>query len=420
MTPGAQEQNETQTNRTNGLVCFLTTGVLLGGLTSARAQAPEPGRSDTRAAQIATQQQEKATQAKPYEPDKAEIWVKKLEEQFLTGGLHWHPFFTSAYSGGGFTLGAGYAKHVSAYNTLDVRGSYTPSGYIRLEGEFLAPRLFDRRGVLSMVGGWREATQVGFYGIGTANTSSDDKTNYSFRQPYGSATLEVRPARNWLQLVGGLEYSQWDQRPGEGTTPSVDEIYTPGTLPGLGAKVTYLHSQGTAAIDWRSSAGYSRRGGYYGATFHDYTDADDRYGFQQVDYDVVQHVPLGRDAWVLSLHGNMSSTLTKSGQEIPFFMLPSVGGGSSLRGFTSWRFRDRHSLLLQAEWRVLVNSFFDTALFYDAGKVTAHRSDLGFDGLKSDYGIGFRMHGPAATPLRIELAKSNEGFALVFAAHAAF
>lgn len=32
-------------------------------------------------------------------------------------------------------------------------------------------------------------------------------------------------------------------------------------------------------------------------------------------------------------------------------MLPSVGGGSSLRGFASWRFRDRNSLLLQAEWR---------------------------------------------------------------------
>ena len=52
-------------------------------------------------------------------------------------------------------------------------------------------------------------------------------------------------------------------------------------------------------------------------------------------------------------------------------MLPALGGGSSLRGFASWRFRDRHSLLLQAEWRVLVNSFFDMAIFSDAGKVTA-------------------------------------------------
>jgi outer membrane protein assembly factor BamA len=101
-------------------------------------------------------------------------------------------------------------------------------------------------------------------------------------------------------------------------------------------------------------------------------------------------------------------------------MLPAVGGGLSLRGFSSWRFRDRHSLLLQAEWRILVNRFFDTALFVDAGKVTARTSDLDLDGLKQDYGIGFRLHGPTATPIRIELAKSNEGLTLVFAAHAPF
>jgi outer membrane protein assembly factor BamA len=123
---------------------------------------------------------------------------------------------------------------------------------------------------------------------------------------------------------------------------------------------------------------------------------------------------------VLSLHGRVETTDAKDGQAVPFFMLPSLGGGSSLRGFSSWRFRDRHSLLLQAEWRVLVNSFFDTALFYDAGKVTSRWSDLDFKDLKSDFGIGFRMHGPAATPLRIEFAKSNEGLAIIFAASAAF
>ena len=48
--------------------------------------------------------------------------------------------------GGGFTLGAGYLSHVGDYNTLDVRGSYTFSNYKRIESEFIAPRLFGRRG----------------------------------------------------------------------------------------------------------------------------------------------------------------------------------------------------------------------------------------------------------------------------------
>src|SRR6185295_18696960 len=110
----------------------------------------------------------------------------------------------------------------------------------------------------------------------------------------------------------------------------------------------------------------------------------------------------------------VSTTAVKNNQEIPFFMLPSLGSGSTLRGFSSWRFRDRNSLLLQAEWRIMVNRFFDTAVFYDAGKVAALTADLNFDDLKSDYGFGVRLHGPFATPLRVELARGNEGLRFVF------
>jgi outer membrane protein assembly factor BamA len=101
-------------------------------------------------------------------------------------------------------------------------------------------------------------------------------------------------------------------------------------------------------------------------------------------------------------------------------MLPSLGGGSSLRGFGSWRFRDRNSLLMQADWRVLASRFLDMALFYDAGRVSDSRSDLLSGLLKSDYGVGFRLHSALATPLRIDFAKSNEGLSLVFSSKAVF
>lgn len=392
--------------------------LVLGAALDVRAQSPPP--ANTRAAFIAAHQAEKAKALKPYAPNKAEVWVKKLEEQLMGGGLKWHPFFESAYAGGGFTLGAGYTTYVGSFSTVDLRGSWTFTNYKRVEAEYRAPRVFNRRGIFSMIGGWREATQVGFYGIGTGNTSKDDRANYSFQQPYLSATLDVRPTRRSFVLGGGVEFTEWNQRPGKGSFPSVEDVYTPATLPGLGASPTYVHAQGTAALDWRTSEGYTRRGGYYGVTAHTYADSDETYSFRQVDYEAVQHLPLFRDAWVLSLRGRVQTTYTADDEVIPFFMLPSVGGGSSLRGFTSWRFRDRNSLLLSAEWRVLVNSFLDTALFYDAGKVTSSRSDLDFNGLKNDFGIGIRFHGPAATPLRVELAKSNEGLAIVFSAKAAF
>lgn len=402
--------------RTSGMWRLLTLIALAGTpATSAVAQQAE---APTREAAIEQEQAEKTTTVHAYEPGKVESFFNRADRAMVTG-LRLHPFFTSAYSGGGFTLGAGYAFPLSAYNVLDVRGSYTITNYKRIEAEFRAPRLFNRRGELSVLGGWREATQVGFWGTGMT-TSVDDRTNFLFRQPYGSATLAVRPSRRYLMLRGGAELSEWSQRSGEGTFPSVETVYTPDTLPGLGATVQYLHTQGTVAFDWRTSPGYTRRGGFYGVTLHDYSDNDKQFGFQQVDYEAIQHLPILREAWVISLHALAETTSRKSDQEIPFFMLPSVGSGSTLRAFSSRRFRDRDSLLLQAEWRIMVNRYLDTAVFYDAGKVASRTSDLDFNGLKSDFGFGVRLHGPFATPLRIELAKGNEGLNLVFSSSAVF
>jgi hypothetical protein len=399
------------------ITALLTVLALWGVPAAVTAQGQEPA---TRTEAIEQEKARKSTELKEYEPNKVEEWIDRAEDLMLSGRLHWHPFFQNAYSGGGFTLGAGYMRHVSPYNFLDVRGSITFAGYKRIEAEFVAPRLFSRRGRLSVIGGWREATQVGFYGFGTGSTSSDDRANYSFKQPYAGATLDFWPTRRLWMLQGGMDVSQWDQGPGSGTAPSVEEVYTPETLPGLDASPTYVHSHGTLALDSRTSPGYARRGSYLGVTVHDFSDTDSQFGFSQVDYEGIQHIPLLREAWVISLRARVQTTFTKSDQEIPFFMLPSVGGGSSLRGFNSWRFRDRNSLLLQAEWRVMVNRFFETAVFYDAGEVTEHTGDLDFTGLKDDYGIGIRFHGPLATPLRIDFAKSNEGLHIVFAASAVF
>jgi Omp85 superfamily domain len=230
----------------------------------------------------------------------------------------------------------------------------------------------------------------------------------------------VFPTRRLLMLRGGAEFTQWSQEPGKGSFPSVETRYTPADLPGLGAEVTYLHTQGTLGIDWRTSAGYSRRGGFYGVTLHDYNDRDEEFGFQMLEYEAIQHIPILREAWVLSFRGRVQTAMEKDDQQTPFFMLPAIGGGHMLRGYSSWRFRDRNSLLLQAEWRIVVNRYLDMAFFYDTGKVAARRSDLDFDGLKDDFGFGLRFHGPSGTPLRVELANSQEGLKFVFASSAVF
>jgi hypothetical protein len=282
---------------------------------AAQTADPQPGDPPSRRAVIEQAQAEKSKSLHPYVPGKAEHYLN-FAERYLTTGLRVHPYFESAYSGGGFTLGAGYNHHVSSYNTVDVRGSITFSGYKRFETEFVAPRLLRQQLHLSLVGGWREATLVGYYGAGMS-TSADDRANYGFIQPYGSAALTLRPGRRLVLLQGQVDASRWEQTPGS-AAPSVEEVYTPDTLTGLGATVTYLHAQGTIGIDSRPSPGYARRGSFVGVTFHDFDDPEGVYGFTRVDYEAIQHVPLLRDAWVLSFHGLVSTAAEKDGQQIPF------------------------------------------------------------------------------------------------------
>jgi hypothetical protein len=393
---------------------------VIGAATSALAQSPEPPQEpETRQTTIVSATAEKAKDLHPYEVTTSEKVITRIERRFTDQTIRWHPYLENAYRGGGFAAGLGYMFHTSSYSTLDVRGSYSIRSYKLAEAEFISPRLFDRRGELTVLGGWRDATEVGFYGVGM-NTSSGDRANYGFEQPFGSALLTFRPTRRLFVVRGGFEASRWDLKSGKGTAPSVDEVFTPESLPGLGTTTTFLHTQATAGFDSRPSRGYARRGGFYGVTGHDYTDRDDALGFRQVDYEVIQHIPILRETWVVSLHGLAKTTWDKGDQATPFYLLPSVGGGSSLRGFATHRFADRHSLLLQAEWRIMANRFFDSAVFYDAGKVAARTSDLDLNHLKSDYGFGVRFHAPFATVLRVDVARSNEGTRLVFAASPVF
>ena len=197
-------------------------------------------------------------------------------------------------------------------------------------------------------------------------------------------------------------------------------MFTPDTAPGLGDSPDYLHATVAAAIDTRTSPEYTKRGALYEVAFHRFDDGDDVYSFDRVDAEIIQHIPILRETWGLSLRGRLQTTVGDT-DVVPYFLLPSLGSGSSLRGYSSWRFRDRHGLLFSAEWRWFPNRMaMDAAIFFDTGTVADRLDALSLGQMESDVGIGVRFHSPVATPLRVELAKGSEGFKLVFSASAAF
>jgi hypothetical protein len=327
--------------------------------------------------------------------------------------------FGSVYSGGGFTLGAGYRVFTGDRTSLGVSGLYSLKSYKLIEFAALSPGHLDERLDFGARVGWRDATQVAYHGIGM-DTPSDQPAAYRFNQLYATGAVTVRP-HPWLRFIGGMGYESYKLKDPTGNFLSVDEVFTPATAPGLGVDPKYIRTRVSAAFDSREpGAGYARRGGNYEIAHHGYHDRDSTYSFNRLDLEAIHHIPILRENWVLSLRGRLESVYDDA-DVVPYFLLPSLGSGSTLRAYSSWRFRDRHSALTSAEWRWIVNRLaLDMALFVDAGMVAPRFDAISLGEFVGDYGIGIRLHGPAATPLRIELAKGREGMRLVFAGSAAF
>jgi outer membrane protein assembly factor BamA len=156
--------------------------------------------------------------------------------------------------------------------------------------------------------------------------------------------------------------------------------------------------------------------------FDDLRERDhDQYSFQSFEAEAQQLIPLLRANWVIVVRGLATITDLDDTSTVPYFMLPSLGGGTTLRGYQDFRFRDRNRLVMNAELRWTPARFIDMAIFYDTGKVTSRREDLDFDHLKESYGIGMRLIGPSGYAFRIEAAHSRENnVRLIFTAGGAF
>jgi hypothetical protein len=395
-------------------------GATLCLLASGPAGAQEAGSSEpagSRAELITRAQAEKSRNLHPYEPTRAERIVLRVTQSLAAPPNGFYPTAGSVYSGGGLALGLGYRHWYGDAAIFNAQALYSIRSYKLVELGTIVPGRADGRLAFSLRGGWRDATQVAFYGLGMS-TSSDDRANYRFKQTFAGGGVTFRPLFP-LVVAGGFTYEDYRLESGLGRAPSIEERYTRATAPALGISPAFLHGEVAAGIDWRTSPGYSRTGGYYGLTFHDYEDVDDRLTFRRLDADLVQHIPILRETWVVSLRGRVESTL--GDDVVPYFLMPSLGSGSTLRAYSTGRFRDRHSLLTSAEFRWIPSRLaLDMALFVDAGKVAARRQDLDFDNLTSNWGLGVRFHGPISTPLRIEMARGREGWHLVFASGAAF
>jgi outer membrane protein assembly factor BamA len=128
--------------------------------------------------------------------------------------------------------------------------------------------------------------------------------------------------------------------------------------------------------------------------------------------------PFFGDRVILVGRGLFEATSTTP--ETPFEVLPTLGGETTLRGFSDNRFYGDARLLVNFEARVRVfklrlfgfTSEFEVAPFVDAGQVFNNVNQLVQNGLEVTPGIGFRGIAPPSVVGHVDLGVSREGPAI--------
>jgi hypothetical protein len=362
----------------------------------------------TRAEVTHQEQAEKRQHVQPPRPDSlGERIVDRLEDWGLIMGepRGFYPWVGSVYPGGGMAAGAGVRKPLGDDGALNIFGGYSINRFSRAQADWQLPTFARNRARITLSGRYVDAPDVRHFGIGNSSVE-EDETRFGYTPKSGGVRLDFDGRR--FSLGASADYYDVETSGGR-TAPSIEERFSAAETPGLEVSdFVYLKSTASAAFDWRKPLGYSGQGGLYRLRFDDYRESDDVYSFQSVEAEVVQLIPILRANWVIALRGLATATDIDDSSAVPFFLLPSLGGGSTLRGYPDFRFRDRNRLLMNAELRWTPARFLDMAIFYDTGKVAARREDLDFDDLKESYGVGMRIVGTDGYAARLEVAQSRE------------
>ncbi|MFA5910266.1 MAG: BamA/TamA family outer membrane protein [Vicinamibacterales bacterium] len=380
-----------------------TAALLLSTLLSTPAAA-----QSTRVETIADQQAEKAKRLGEEGPSDAERVIRRiLISPLLSGGDGVYPWFGSVFGGAGMAAGAGYLKRLEKAAAINLLAGVSVNGSTLFETRLAAPELW--HGMLRVdVGAQRlEARGVSFYGLGPSS-NQDARVRYHYQPTEAGGNAALTPAK-WLAFQGGYSFVSLDT-----TSDGPGSLANAG--PGLGEGLRYHVVRAGAAIDWRTSPGYSTRGGFYRATWERHREMNDRpFSFDSQEYEVVQLVPLLREQFVLAGRGVVTLTNTDAGHQVPVMLAPFLGSGSTLRSFANRRFTDRNRVLLTGEYRWRPSRYLDMAIFLDAGQVAADRKQFRAGDLETSWGLGARFHGPLFTALRVEVARGREGLGLIFA-----
>jgi outer membrane protein assembly factor BamA len=389
---------------------------LLGTATLADAQQPA-----TRAEQIEQERREKNATLWPEREGPLVARANNLLDRGLVEGMRtgngpngWHIVLSGTRPAQGQSVGVGYRRADLFRDrlTADVSVAGTLKGAVLVETKAHVNNERRQQGTfLDLRGAYERSPRMEFYGLGE-DSLKENRTGYLLN----TLMVESRAGYRFTRRANaGVDFMTGRAHTGPVTrddVPSIETIFNSRTAPGLFDDATFYMWGGFVGWDNRDLPSGPKRGGFYGASLHKYTDVTNgRYGHRRLSVELQQFFPYFNDTRVLAIFARSRFAFAGSdGRVVPFYLQPKLGGSFELRGYNQYRFHDNNALVVTVEHRWYAFTGLEMALFADAGKTVPEKGRVDLANLKYSGGIGFRGRVQDAIVLRFDIARSEEGW----------
>lgn len=367
-------------------------------------------------ASLAFAQTPPATQPQP-EPEKKSL-KDRLKEPDQGGGIHLTEHFAIVFGGikqgSGIALGPAVSTKFKDGGFAQLKAVYSVKQFKLVQARYDTRRFWSDRAIVISRVRWQDAPELPLYHIGP--DSPDARVDYSEKKTEASsrASLKVSPLVTVNLGFGAERYTTSGGR--TNLDPNfLDALAALGLTPapplGIGTKPTFGHAFMGVGLDSRApSSDYSRRGRFAEAELHAYNDwKGGQDSFRRLELTAQQLIPTHAERGVIDLSARAWLSQSSDPLGVPFYLMPTLGGGDLLKAYPSYRFRDRNALLLKSEYRWAVHKMVDIAGVYEAGKVAPRVNGLKLENMAHSVAIGLRGHTDKASLFRADLAYGSEG-----------
>ncbi|MEX2604967.1 MAG: BamA/TamA family outer membrane protein [Gracilimonas sp.] len=300
------------------------------------------------------------------------------------------------------------------YHRLRLTGIFGSKDYNNFELDYTIPSFLSKKGTFEIDAFYGNDPSVSLFMGNDADLN--DKLIYSTEKAEASLeyghkfTNQIKFSTTSSYYMLNIGRSDFDEENLSGSdiiTPIPDALTGTASMLSIKTNINFNLASGTPRIN---------KGSRYGLAI-DWQQSlnNDDYHFVEYTAEWNQFIPFFflPDSRRLAFKGALNKIESLGGKATPFFALPSLGGSSNLRGYTTNRFRDSGSLLLTLEYRYPLWSFADIVLFIDEGHVFNHYSEISLEEFHENYGAGLHFLSAKGFAFRGEYAFSTESSRLI-------